>query len=76
MTREFAVSHSYRVENLPTTMEEIGYSDLFKNDIVRHKTLPFVGLQPHPEASDHFMDSDFKGLIFKEKYRQNKNRRD
>ena len=58
-TREFAVSHSYRVENLPSSMEEIGKSELFRNDIVRHKTLPFVGLQPHPEASDHFIDTDF-----------------
>jgi GMP synthase-like glutamine amidotransferase len=58
-TREFAVSHSYRVEKLPESLEEIGYSILYRNDVVRHKTLPFVGLQPHPEASDHFIESDF-----------------
>ena len=58
--KEFTVSHNYRVTDLPTSMEEIANSELFPNDIVRHKKLPFVGIQPHPEASDHFIETEFK----------------
>ena len=57
---EFVVSHSYRVTNLPENLAEIGRSSNFPNDIVKHKTLPFVGIQPHPEASNHFIKTEFK----------------
>ena len=57
-TLEFVVSHSYRVADLPDDFEEIGKS-FFPNDIVRHKKYPFVGIQPHPEASDHFIATEF-----------------
>lgn len=56
---EFVVSHSWRVTDLPDDFEEIAFSK-FPNDVVRHKTLPFVGIQPHPEASDHFIDTAFE----------------
>ena len=56
---EFIVSHSWRVTDLPDDFEEVA-SSIFPNDIVRHKTLPFVGIQPHPEASDHFIDTEFE----------------
>lgn len=56
---EFIVSHSWRVTDLPHDFEEVAGS-VFPNDIVRHKTLPFVGIQPHPEASDHFIETEFE----------------
>ena len=56
---EVIVSHSWRVTNLPHEFEEVAGS-IFPNDIVRHRTLPFVGIQPHPEASDHFIDTEFE----------------
>lgn len=56
---ELVVSHSYRVTDLPAEFEEVAGS-IFPNDIIRHKTLPFVGIQPHPEASDHFIDTEFE----------------
>ena len=56
---EVIVSHSWRVTNLPKEFEEVAGS-IFPNDIVRHRTLPFVGIQPHPEASDHFIDTEFE----------------
>ena len=55
---EFVVYHTYRVINLPNTFTQVAHSDLFPNDIVRHKELPFVGIQPHPEASDWFISDD------------------
>ncbi|MAW07497.1 MAG: hypothetical protein CME61_04365 [Halobacteriovoraceae bacterium] len=58
-TKEFIISHSYRVDDLPEDFIEIASSGIFKNDIVQHKSLPFVGIQPHPEASDHFIKTDF-----------------
>ena len=56
---EFIVSHSWRVTDLPHDFKEVAGS-VFPNDIVRHKTLPFVGIQPHPEASDHFIETEFE----------------
>ena len=58
--KEFTVSHNYRVINLPQSLEEVASSELFPNDIVMHRKLPFVGIQPHPEASDHFIETEFK----------------
>jgi GMP synthase-like glutamine amidotransferase len=56
---EFVVYHSFRVINLPSDFEELA-SSKFPNDIVKHRVLPFVGIQPHPEASDHFINHEFK----------------
>jgi len=47
-----SVSHRQVVTELSQDLEEIGHG--LTNDIVRHKTLPFMGTQPHPEASAHF----------------------
>ena len=58
--KEIVVSHSYRVTDLPDDFEELARSELFPNDVVRHKRLPFVGIQPHPEASEYFIVEDFK----------------
>lgn len=69
---EVIVSHSWRVDNLPSDFEEVAGS-IFPNDIVRHKVFPFVGIQPHPEASDHFIDTEFKdGPLAKENVERTK----
>lgn len=55
-TFELAISHQQMVISLSEDFEEIGYG--LKNDIVKHKKLPFIGLQPHPEASLHFCQTE------------------
>ncbi len=49
---KLAVSHRQVVKSLPDCLEEIGRGLHF--DLVRHKKWPFLGTQPHVEASDHF----------------------
>jgi GMP synthase-like glutamine amidotransferase len=31
---------------------------LFAHDLIKHKRYPFLGIQPHIEASDHFLKND------------------
>ncbi|MBY0518632.1 MAG: hypothetical protein K2P81_17105 [Bacteriovoracaceae bacterium] len=47
-----AVSHCQVVKSLSSELEEIGSG--LSNDLVRHKTLPFLGTQPHAEGSNYF----------------------
>jgi len=54
------VTHRQVVKNLPPALREIGRG--LENDLVIHKTLPFLGTQAHPEASDHFCMSDIANL--------------
>ena len=52
-----AFSHSQIITKLTNDFEEIASSNL-PNEIIRHKTLPFYGIQAHPEASIHFLKNE------------------
>ncbi|MFP5490780.1 MAG: glutamine amidotransferase-related protein [Bacteriovoracia bacterium] len=53
---KMAVSHRQVVKVLPPELEEIGVGLRF--DLIRHKTLPFLGSQPHAEASVDFCSTE------------------
>ena len=48
------VSHRQVVKTLPTELRELGRG--LAHDFVSHVTLPFLGVQPHPEALPGFTD--------------------
>ncbi len=54
------VTHKQVVNDLPECLSEVGVG--LSNDIVIHKTLPFMGTQAHPEASLSFCQTDIKDL--------------
>lgn len=54
------VTHRQVVRNLPGDLKQVGFG--FENDIVIHETLPFMGTQAHPEASDYFCRTDITNL--------------
>lgn len=54
------VSHKQVVRNLPSGLRSVGHG--MENDIVIHETLPFMGTQTHPEASDYFCTTDIVNL--------------
>jgi GMP synthase-like glutamine amidotransferase len=53
---KMAVSHRQVVKILPPEMEEIGEG--LRYDLIRHRTLPFLGSQPHAEASRNFCSNE------------------
>ncbi len=55
-TLELAVTHRQAVLSLNDSFEVIGHGpkDYLAYDLIRHKKWPFIGSQPHPEASDNF----------------------
>ncbi|MBT2824606.1 hypothetical protein HIR19_11945, partial [Staphylococcus coagulans] len=55
-----AVTHRQVVRELPKDLLNIGYG--IENDIVIHRTLPFLGTQAHPEGSTHFCTHDITNL--------------
>lgn len=54
------VTHRQVVRELPKHLKSVGHG--LENDIVIHETLPFLGTQAHPEASDHFCTDDINNL--------------
>lgn len=48
------VSHRQAVTELSSELEELGQG--LRNDVIRHRHLPFLGVQPHPEALPGFTD--------------------
>ncbi len=58
------IKHKQVVKSVPDELEEIGRGLPF--DIVRHKTLPFLGTQPHPEASVEFCATESSTLTLGE----------
>jgi GMP synthase-like glutamine amidotransferase len=50
------VTHRQVVKKLGAGLKEVGLG--LTNDLVIHQKLPFLGVQPHPEASDFFCRSD------------------
>jgi GMP synthase-like glutamine amidotransferase len=63
-TLKLAVTHKQVVKNLPPELKSVGHG--LENDIVIHKTLPFMGTQAHPEASDYFCHHDIHNLTVAE----------
>ncbi len=49
---KLALTHQQMVKGLSPELIEIARG--LPHDIIRHKTLPFTGIQPHPEGSFHF----------------------
>lgn len=58
----FAVNHRQEIKTLPDCFENLAGSEKISCEIIRHKTLPFIGIQAHPEASEFFMDEYIGGL--------------
>jgi GMP synthase-like glutamine amidotransferase len=54
------VTHKQVVRNLPKSLRSVGHG--LENDIVIHESLPFMGTQAHPEASDFFCTTDITNL--------------
>jgi GMP synthase-like glutamine amidotransferase len=54
------VTHRQVVKELGPELQEV--SSGFPNDVVIHRSLPFLGTQAHPEASRHFCGSDIGKL--------------
>ena len=54
------VTHKQVVRNLPKSLRSVGHG--LENDIVIHESLPFMGTQAHPEASDYFCTTDITNL--------------
>lgn len=50
---ELAVSHRQVVKKIPDCLENISQSSM-PNDLLKHKTFPYLSCQPHPEASKFF----------------------
>lgn len=53
----FVVSHAQEVKKIPDCFELVATSSDCRFDAIRHKTLPYIGTQFHPEASDHFIQT-------------------
>jgi GMP synthase-like glutamine amidotransferase len=54
------VTHKQVVTNLTNGLKEVGHG--MANDIVIHESLPFMGTQAHPEASNYFCTTDITNL--------------
>lgn len=59
-TFHLGVTHRQVVRNLPKGLKSVGTG--LPNDIVIHESLPFLGTQAHPEASDYFCTTDITNL--------------
>ena len=55
-----AVTHRQVVKKLAPGLLSVGTG--LSHDFVIHETLPFMGSQPHPEASDYFCSTDMENL--------------
>ena len=56
----FAFAHSQVIQKLDPCFKSVAKSRLSSNEIIQHKTLPFVGIQAHPEASKSYLQNDLK----------------
>lgn len=57
-TYQLGISHRQGVTTLSSELIEIMPRTIFGFDFIQHKTLPFIGCQPHPEASEQFLQHD------------------
>lgn len=62
---DLGVTHKQVVKTLGPDLITVGVG--LPNDVVIHKSLPFLGIQAHPEASDYFCQEDIKNLTPMEK---------
>ncbi len=53
-------AHSFEVKDLPDTMIHVATSEECFYDALAHKSLPYMGLQGHPEASPFFVNLEIK----------------
>jgi GMP synthase (glutamine-hydrolysing) len=49
-------SHKYEISKLSDQLMQVGTSSLCEFDVIAHKTLPFIGMQGHPESSASFIE--------------------
>jgi GMP synthase-like glutamine amidotransferase len=49
-----AVKHGEEIKSLPPQMSILASSPLIKHEIIRHQSLPYIGIQAHPEAVPSF----------------------
>ncbi|MDH4469208.1 MAG: gamma-glutamyl-gamma-aminobutyrate hydrolase family protein [Bacteriovoracaceae bacterium] len=56
--RQIVSSLGRNLESLIPQINHDSATNLFANDAIRHKRLPFLGVQPHLEASDSFLKKD------------------
>lgn len=54
------VTHKQVVSHLTNGLKAVGHG--LENDIVIHESLPFLGTQAHPEASEYFCTTDITNL--------------
>lgn len=59
-TFELAVTHRQVVKKLSPELIEVGHG--LPHDLVIHRSLPFLGSQPHPESSRYFCENDVKEI--------------
>lgn len=55
---KMAFCHSQIVKTLSSDFTSIASSDRFDNEIIQHNSLPFTGIQSHPEASLNFLKNE------------------
>jgi GMP synthase-like glutamine amidotransferase len=70
-TFSLAYAHSQIVTKLSDQFEQLADSHRFQNEIIKHKSLPFYGLQAHPEASRDFLINDANIKINQDKILNN-----
>ena len=57
-TLHMAYAHSQVVKEISNQIEAIGHSNFSEFEIIKHKTLPFLGTQAHPEASRAYLKNE------------------
>lgn len=62
---QFFTSHGYHVEGDLSQFNIIGKSSECDADLIEHKTLPFIGIQGHPEASSDFVTHTIEEVLDK-----------
>ena len=58
LSNEYAYSHAQIVKEISSEFDVIGFSNKFQFECIKHKTLPYIGIQAHPEASKSFLLKD------------------
>jgi GMP synthase (glutamine-hydrolysing) len=61
-TATLVVTHRQELKTLPPCLEARACSQKVAIEAVRHRTLPYIGVQAHPEASPFFMTEYVAGL--------------
>lgn len=55
---ELIVHHAYEVHAPPSALITLSEGPACAHEILRHNELPFIGIQAHPEASEHFVQQN------------------